>query len=153
MNWTATIERYLAEGRTVSGGKADEEIKAQESQQAGFTTQLRQIFSNQFGQQSGILNFLNNKLTDQVKNPEGFTPEQKAALETTNTEGASKAFAHAQTATQTAVAGRGGSTLPNGVTAQLTAENATAVLPSSPRVKIRLPWLTPSRSKTILGEP
>jgi hypothetical protein len=126
MNWTATIERYLAEGRTVSGGKADEEIKAQEAQQAGFTNQLRSLFSHQFGQQSGILNFLNNKLTSQVKNPEGFTPEQKAALETTNTEGASKAFAHAQQATQAAVAARGGSTLPSGVNAQLTAENATA---------------------------
>jgi hypothetical protein len=126
MNWTATIERYLAEGRTVSGGKGDEEIKSQEAQQAGFTTQLRNVFSTQFGKQSGILNFLNNKLTSQVNNPEGFTPEQKAALETSNTEGAAKAFAQAETATRGAVAARGGSTLPSGVNAQLTAANANA---------------------------
>jgi hypothetical protein len=111
---------------SVSGAKGDEAIKSQEAQQLGFNRQLAATFSQQFGQQSGILNFLNEKLTAQVNNPEGFTPEQRAALETTNTEGAAKAYAQAQTATNGAVAARGGSTLPSGVNAQLTAENANA---------------------------
>ena len=126
MNWTASIERYISEGRTVSGGKGDEAIKSQEAQQAGFTNQLRSVFGQQFGQQSGILNFLNQKLTAQVQNPQGFSPEQMAALNTNNTEGAAKAYANAQQATQQAEAARGGSTLPSGVSAQLNAENANA---------------------------
>jgi hypothetical protein len=40
MNWTQTIERYLAEGRTVSGGKGDSTLKAQEQAQANFTNTL-----------------------------------------------------------------------------------------------------------------
>ena len=110
----------------VSGGKADEEIKAQEAQQAGFNAQLRSAFGVQFGNQSGILNFLNNKLTAQVNNPTGFTAPQMAALNTNNTEGAARAYASAEQATRAAEAARGGSTLPSGVEAQLTAENANA---------------------------
>jgi hypothetical protein len=110
----------------ISGSKGDEEIKAQESQQAGFNTQLRSIFSDQFGKQTQVLNFLSNKLTSQVNNPEGFTPEQKAALETTNTEGAAKAYTQAEQATRAAEASRGGSVLPSGVSAQLSAANSNA---------------------------
>src|ERR1700688_3872227 len=125
MNWTATIERYISEGRTVSGGKDDSTIKAQENQQAGFNNQLRSIFGSQFGAQSGILNFLNQKLTSQATNPTGFTAPQMAALNTNNTEGAAKAYASATAATRAAEAARGGSTLPSGVSAQLEAQNAT----------------------------
>jgi len=126
MSWTATIERYLAEGRTVSGGKDDKAIQSQQMQQMSFNKQLASIFSTQFGQQSGILNFLNQKLTSIANNPNGLTPEAKAALTTQNTEGAAKDFAAAQTATQSIEAGRGGSSLPSGVSAQLTAANANA---------------------------
>jgi hypothetical protein len=126
MNWTATIERYLAEGRTVSGGKGDPEIKAQEQQQAGFNKQLASVFQTQFGNQAGILNFLNQKLTGQIQNPTGLDPEARAALSTSNTENAAKDFAHAQQATQSIEAGRGGSSLPSGVSAQLTGANANA---------------------------
>src|SRR5579859_7212469 len=115
MSWTATIERYLAEGRTVSGGKDDKAIQSQQMQQMSFNKQLASIFSTQFGQQSGILNFLNQKLTSIANNPNGLTPEAKAALTTQNTEGAAKDFAAAQTATQSIEAGRGGSSLPSGV--------------------------------------
>src|SRR5579859_4003900 len=118
MSWTATIERYLAEGRTVSGGKDDKTIASQETQQAGFNKQLSSIFTQAFGKQSGILSFLTNKLTSIANNPNGLTPEAKAALTTQNTEGAAKDFAAAQTATQSIEAGRGGSSLPSGVSAQ-----------------------------------
>lgn len=110
----------------VSGAKGDSEIKQQEQQQAGFNNQLRNAFSQQFGAQSGILNFLNGKLTAQINNPTGFSSAQMAALNTNNTEGAAKAFANAQQASQAAEASRGGSALPSGVQAQINAQNATA---------------------------
>lgn len=111
---------------SVSGGKGDSAIKAQEQQQLGFNNQLQNIFTQQFGQQSGILNFLNQKLTSQVNNPTGFTPAQMAALNTNNIQGSAGAYASAQQATQQAEAARGGSTLPSGVSAQLSAQNANA---------------------------
>lgn len=124
--WSQRIDRYIAEGRTVSGGKGDDEIKAQERMQLGFNNQLKSIFATQFGQQSGILNFLNQKLTGQVANPTGLSPTAEAAMRTSATEQAARDFAHAQTATQAGEAARGGSTLPSGVDAQLRAENANA---------------------------
>lgn len=111
---------------SVSGAKGDTEVQQQEEQQRGFNNQLQSIFSQQFGNQSNILNFLNGKLTAQVNNPTGFTPAQMAALNTNNTEGAASAFANAQKATQAMEASRGGSTLPSGVSAQLAAQNAVA---------------------------
>lgn len=129
--WTERIERYLSEGRTVSGGKGDSAIKNQENQQAGFNTQLQNVFTQQFGAQSGILNFLQGKLTNQINNPTGFSPAQMAALNTNNTENSAKSFANAQAATQNAEAARGGSALPSGVSAQLAAGNANAAAASN----------------------
>src|ERR1700680_2086236 len=121
-------EAFLAflQTHSVSGAKDDSTIKAQEQMQSGFTNQLRDVFGQQFGAQSGILNFLNGKLTNQVNNPTGFDAPTKAALSTNNIEGASKAYARAEQATRAAEPARGGSTLPSGVSAQLEAENATA---------------------------
>lgn len=110
----------------VRGGKGDNEIKQQEQQQQSFNAQLQNAFTQQFGAQSSILNTLNQRMTAQLNNPTGFTPAQMAALNTNNTEGAAKAYAAAQTATQEGQAARGGSSLPSGVSAQLQAENANA---------------------------
>lgn len=111
---------------SVSGGKDDSTISAQEAQQNGFNKQLAAIFGTQFGKQSSVLNFLTNKLTGMAENPTGFDATTKAALNTGNIEGAAKSFSSAQKATQAIEAGRGGSTLPSGVSEQLTAENANA---------------------------
>lgn len=110
----------------IRGGKGDSDIKQQEQNQQAFNSQLANAFSTQFGAQSQILNFLNGKLTNQVNNPQGFTPQQMAALNTNNTEGAATNFKNSQQATQAIEAARGGSALPSGVDAQLTAQNATA---------------------------
>jgi hypothetical protein len=110
----------------VSGGKDDSLISQQEAQQNGFNKQLATLFTSTFGKQSAVLNFLTDKLTAQVNNPTGMSPEQLATLRTENTESAAKSFAAAQTATQSIEAGRGGSSLPSGVSEQLTGENANA---------------------------
>lgn len=124
--WTQRIERYIAEGRSVSGGKGDSAIKEQENQQMGFNNQLRSAFTKQFGQQSKVLDFLNQKLTSQVNNPTGFGAPALAAMRTGATEQSARDFAHAQQATNAAQAARGGSQLPSGVSAQLAAQNANA---------------------------
>jgi hypothetical protein len=120
------IELYLAQGLTVSGGKGDKVLESAEHTNAAFMTTLQSIFKQQFGAQSQILNFLNAKLTNQVSNPQGFTPQALAAANTQATEGVARDFSSAQKATQEIEAARGGSTLPSGVEAQLTAGNANA---------------------------
>jgi hypothetical protein len=126
MNWTQTIERYIAEGRTVSGGKGDSQLKQQETAQANFTNQLMGTFNTQFQNQSNILSFLNSKMQPLINNPQGFSPSALAAMRTQATEGTATDFSNAQKATNAAIAARGGNGLPSGVDAQLTAQNANA---------------------------
>lgn len=124
MNWTQTIERYLAEGRTVSGGKGDSTLKAQEQAQANFTNTLMGSYKKQFAQQSGILSFLTGKLQPMIDNPTGYDPASLTAMRTQATEGTAQSYAQSQKALQNVEAARGGSQLPSGVEAQLNAENA-----------------------------
>jgi len=127
MNWTATIERYLREGRTVSGGsKGDSTLKAQEQAQANFSNTLMQSYKTQVAQQSGILSFLTGKLQPMIDNPTGFDAKTLATMRTGATEGTAKSYAQSEQALHEAEAARGGSTLPSGVNAQLEAENANA---------------------------
>ncbi len=118
------IEQYLREGRTVSGGKEDTSAKGTEKSTSNFTNQLFSAFSQQFGAQSSILSFLTNKMTSQVNNPQGFSPEMKAALNTQATQGTAADYAKAQQATNAVNAAHGGNGLPSGVQAQLNAGNA-----------------------------
>lgn len=124
MNWTQTIERYLAEGRTVSGGKGDSTLKAQEQAQANFTNTLMGSYKKQFAQQSSILSFLTNKLQPMIDNPRGYDPTALAAMRTQATEGTAQSYAQSEKALNNTLAARGGSQLPSGVEAQLQAENA-----------------------------
>src|SRR6185312_11460106 len=126
MIWREKIEQYIQEGRPVSGGKGDQTLNTEEQSQAAFSQMLQSTFQKQFAGQSDILNNLTQSLTKQLTNPSGFTPQQMTTLQTQNTEGAAKDFAAAQQATNNAVAARGGSALPSGVNAQLTAQNANA---------------------------
>lgn len=125
-NWTRTVERYLAEGRSVSGGKGDETVKSSEKASLNFQNRLQSAFKQQFGQQSAILSYLQGKMQGQIDNPQGYTPEALAAMKTQATEGTAKAFAQAQQANHAIEAGRGQSGLPSGVSAQLDAQNAVS---------------------------
>jgi hypothetical protein len=119
MNHTQRIEQYLREGRTVSGGKGDQTAKSAETSSAAFQSTLQNAFAAQFGKQSGVLNFLNNRLTSQINNPTGFTPATKEALNTNAIQTTASQFQNADKAAQEQEAAHGGSGLPSGVDAQI----------------------------------
>jgi hypothetical protein len=126
-NWTAIVEGYLAEGRTVSGGKGDNTLKQQEQAQANFTNTLMQSYKQQFGQQSKILSFLTSKLQPMIDNPTGFSPTALTAMRTSATDTNAIQFGNASAALNDQLAARGGATdLPSGVDAQLRAGLAQA---------------------------
>lgn len=127
MNWSLTIERYLAEGRTVSGGKGDKTLQQSEQQQAGFNKKLMAAFSTQFGKQSAILDSLTSRLQPMIDNPTGFSPEALAALRTSASDTNAGQFLGAQKALNSQIAGRqDASALGSGVDAQLRAGVAQA---------------------------
>ncbi len=126
MSWTETIERYIREGRTVSGGKGDSTLKSQEQAQANFSNQLMSTFQTQFAKQSNILDFLNGKMQSVINNPQGYSPEALAAARTNATENSANSFASAQQQLNNQLAARGGNGLPSGVDAQLAAQTARA---------------------------
>lgn len=120
MNWTATIERYIAEGRTVSGGKGDKSAENTETSQAGFTKTLQGIFANNNANQQNQLNFLNNKLQSAITNPSGFSPTTMAALKTNAIENAATENKNVVQAVQAKEGVQGGpAALPSGVDEQL----------------------------------
>jgi hypothetical protein len=127
MNWSAIIERYLAEGRTVSGGKGDNTASQTEKSQGAFTQQLQQIFAQHNQQQQGQLNFLNQKLQDAINNPQGYNPQALAAMRTQATEQGALQNQQVEKALGNKFATQGGATsLPSGVQAQLQAQTANA---------------------------
>jgi hypothetical protein len=124
MNWTETIERYIAEGRTVSGGKGDDTLKKQEQAQADFTNTLQANYKQQFAQQSQILSFLQKKLTPQINNPTGYDAKTLATMRTDARDTNAREFAGSERSLNTALTARtGATTLPSGVDAQLEAMN------------------------------
>lgn len=117
--WTLIIEQYLAEGRTVSGGKGDSTDQTAEKSSQAFQNTLQQAFSSQFGKQQGTLNILNGKLTSMMNNPTGFVPGQLEAMNTNVIENSASAFQNADKAAQAQEAATGGNELPSGVSAQI----------------------------------
>jgi len=127
MNWTATVERYLAEGRTVSGGKGDNTAQSTENSQSGFTQTLQGIFANNNANQQQQLNFLNSKLQSAITNPQGYSPQTLAAMRTQATEAAATQNAQVNQAVNSKFAGETGATsLPSGVQEQIQAQTANA---------------------------
>lgn len=113
--WSQTVDRYIAEGRTVSGGKGDQIAKQAEVQQMQFQGQLMQIFQQQFGQQSDMLNFLKTNLEPQITKPTGYSDEAKAAMRASATDNISGQYDNATKALQNVQFARGGRDLPSGV--------------------------------------
>lgn len=125
--WTATVEQYLREGRTVSGGKVDQTAKDAEKAQAGFTNTLQQAFKVQFAKQQGVLDFLRGKLEPGISNPQGFDQATKTALQSNAIENNAVAFQNATKAEQAQAASHGdGSSLPSGVQEQIQGQIAGA---------------------------
>lgn len=75
VNWSETVQRYLAEGRTVSGGKGGDEANAQRQQELA----MQQTAFNKQQQQLDQLKGAFSKYTTQNI---GFDPQQYAAMQT-----------------------------------------------------------------------
>lgn len=128
-NWSAIIERYLAEGRTVSGGKGDDAAQNAENSQASFTKTLQQAFATNNQAQQETLKFLNNQLQQAVTNPQGYSPQTLAAMRTQAEDAAATNNAAVQQAVGEKFATTGGASataLPSGVQEQIQAGVANA---------------------------
>lgn len=120
LSWYLTIEKYIQEGRTVSGGKGDQVDKAAEASQASFNSTLQSAFSSQFGKQSDITNFLSGKLESQINNPTGLDDATKASMTSSTINNAATTYQNALKGVQAQTETRGGPTaLPSGVGAQI----------------------------------
>jgi hypothetical protein len=120
-------EAAILDGRlSVSGAKGDDRARSAEANSLSLQNTLMNVFTKNLGSQTQILNFLSAKMTNQVSNPQGYTPQALAAANTQATEGTARDFNAAQKATQEFEAQRGGSALPSGVEAQITGQNANA---------------------------
>lgn len=73
MNWTVTVERYLAEGRTVSGGKGDGTAQQQLDEQNKLQ---QQAFTAMQAQQKQVNDAVSPYLSGNI----GFDPSQLASL-------------------------------------------------------------------------
>lgn len=134
--WSEVIASYIQRGLTVSGGKGDDTLKAQEQAQAEFTNTLQANYKTQFAQQSQILSFLQNKLEPQINNPTGYDAKTLATMRTSATDTNATQFANSEKALNTALTARtGATTLPSGVDAQLQAGNFNAAAASQVEVQ------------------
>lgn len=122
MNWSATIERYIVEGRTVSGAKGDSTAQSTEKAQGDFTKQLQQTFQTNNANQQNQLNFLNAKMQSMITNPQGYSPSTLAAMRASSNDQVAAQAQNATKAAQNMEAGRSGAgALPSGVDAQINA--------------------------------
>jgi len=126
LNWTATVERYISEGRTVSGGKGDSTAKDAEKSQAAFTTTLQNAFKTQFATQQNVLKFLTGKMEAGITNPQGYDAATKSALNTNVIQDSATNFQNALKTAQAIDATHGGKGLPSGVQEQITGQLAGA---------------------------
>lgn len=124
--WTLTVERYIAEGRSVSGGKGDQTAKASEEQSLALQKQMADLFTKQYGDQSQITKFLTSKLEPIINNPQGYGGAAEAALRTSAADNVATNYENAQKALQTEQFAKGGRDLPSGVNAQIDAQLAAA---------------------------
>jgi hypothetical protein len=121
---SSTVRDYNGPLALCGGG--DSTVKGTEQSQQQFTTTLQNAFKQQFGANTGILNFLTGKLTAAVNNPQGFDAKTLASLNTNAVQQTATDYANASKATGAQIAARGGSTLPSGVNAQIQGQLAQA---------------------------
>lgn len=123
MNWTAIIERYIVEGRTVSGGKGDTTASSTEKSQGDFTNLLHQTFATNNAEQQSQLAFLSAKLKSAVDNPQGYSPATLASMRAQATDSVAATNQNVERNVNSTFATRGGAeALPSGVEAQIRAQ-------------------------------
>jgi hypothetical protein len=128
--WRDTVERYIREGLTVSGGcgASSAQVGLQNSQIA-FYNQLTSQYGTIFGESQDILKGLTaafEPILAKGPNQEGFSPAEKQALESQATSGVGANYAKAQAAlaTQQGAEGGGNSFLPAGAAEEQKAQLA-----------------------------
>jgi len=105
---------------------ATAEQKQLEAQQAAFYSQLTSLFQQQFSKQSQILDFLKTAMEPLISNPQGFTPAEKAAMQTQASQQNTADFQNAQRLLQQRAFALGDRTIPQGATSQGLASIAAA---------------------------
>lgn len=112
VTWTETIERYLAEGRTVSGGKYDKEKQLAEQRQKTQDAYTKKAFDTQMSTINDIKASMSKYLTGSM----GFDPALTAAIKTKLAGDTAKEFSGARSSVVSALArrGSGGGTGPVG---------------------------------------
>lgn len=118
--WSAIIDKYIEEGRTVSGGcGASDEQKSTYQDQQAITNQLMQQSQQIFGASSSVFNDLMKTLSPIVAagpGQKGYSPAEEAALKSEAITDTGEAYKHARTAVREHQAAQGGGTevLPGG---------------------------------------
>lgn len=101
VNWTETVERYLAEGRTVSGGKGKDVANDQRKQELAMQ---KQAFDAQQARLTQLQNAFQGYTSGQGQ---GFSPQMLTALNTQALNQNAGAFNSAGAQVRSALAARG----------------------------------------------
>jgi hypothetical protein len=99
----------------------DSIIRSTENSWANFSNTLMSAFSQQYGAQSSIFQFLTSKFTDMIKNPQGFSPAALSAMRGGAVDTLTKQFQNAKTAVngQLSLNGSIGGDVKSGVASQI----------------------------------
>lgn len=101
--WTAMIERYLAEGRTVSGGKGADTADAQRKQELSMQTQA-------FNTQQAQLKQLQGSLQGYLSGKQGYSPQAMAGMTSQFLNNNNQTFNQAGQQVRSALGARGSGT-------------------------------------------
>lgn len=99
-NWTETIERYIAEGRTVSGGKVTSEADQQRKDELAMQKQA-------FATQQAQLAMLNKNFSPYLSGKVGFDPTQLSSMRSQFLNQNSSTFNQAGNQVRSALGSRG----------------------------------------------
>jgi len=111
----------------VWGFKGDKTAQAAEQNQAAFDQQLMNIFTQQYGKQSQVFNFLTGRMQSMISNPTGYDPGALTAMRTSATDVNAQQTKNAQQAFANSVSARSGGSKLAGVSgAEASGEAAIA---------------------------
>jgi hypothetical protein len=116
---------YAGEVALCKGDNTDKQAEQasleNEQQQNAFSAQLMDVFKAQYGQQQGVLNYLQGKMQPMIDNPTGYGDKALTAMRTSSDDQISNQYQNAQKTLQSNSFAMGGRDLPSGVDSQLAA--------------------------------
>lgn len=103
-----------------STDSATEQAQQEEAaQQAAYNKSLMDIFTQQFGAQQGVLNYLKGQMQPMIENPQGYSPQELTSMRTTADDTLSNQYQNAQKTLNAQEFANGSRDLPSGVNDQL----------------------------------